>query len=465
MTTRERPGSIGVAQSISRDRDTDVLIIGGGFAGMNAALKFDRMLGRRFDANVTLISRTNFYLFTPLLAEVAASLIQARHAVNPVRRMLRRVRFIQGTVRRLNPEACEISFVDENGEERRLTYGHCILAPGSTTEFFGVDGMAECAFTLKTLGDAIRIRNHVVRLLERADLLLPEQQRHLLTLAVVGGGLNGIEVAGELNDFVVHAVEDYSNICADDIRMVLIEMRDSLAQELPPQLGAYSKRNLESRGLELWLGARVIRYEDGVLQTHDGRELATETVIWTAGVRPSPLIEHVPTERLSGDDRLPTNEFLQVRGHETLWAVGDCALIPDKEREGYHPPTAQHAVRQGKHAARNIAAALQGRPLSPFQYRGLGMLATLGRYRGAGRVFGVRLTGFIAWFAWRTYYLVALPRWERRLRVAFDWTLDLLFPPDIVELKVEPSLPEQEIGLSKPNVDVQRLDGPTEPAA
>ncbi len=435
---------------------TDVLIVGGGFGGMNAALTLDRLLRRRLKARVTLISRTNFYLFTPLLAEVAASLVQSRHAVNPVRRMLKRVRFIEATVKRLDPEARRATFVDENGRERTLAYEHCILAPGSVTEFFGIEGLAEGALTLKTLGDAIRIRNHVVRILERADSLSADERRHLLSFAVVGGGLNGTEVAGELHDFVIEAVEDYPNIEPADVRMVLIEMRDHLAQELPPKVGAYAQSNLESRGMEVWLNARVTRYRDGVLQIHDGRSLETETVIWSAGVKPSPLIAQVKTERVERDDRLPVNALLQVRGYETLWAVGDCALIPDGDGQKYQPPTAQHAVRQGRHVAKNVYATLSGKLPTPFRYKGLGMLATLGRHRGAGQVLGIRLTGFLAWFAWRSYYLLALPRWDRRLRVAFDWTLDLLFPPDIVELKVEPLRAELEAGRAPARAEVER---------
>lgn len=418
---------------------TDVLIVGGGFGGMNAALELDRLLRRRkLRAQVTLVSRTNFYLFTPLLAEVAAALVEPRHAANPVRRMLRRVRFVEGTVLALDPERREATFADENSRRRVFTYGHCILAPGSTTEFFGIAGLQDRALTIKSMGDAIRIRNHVVRLLERADPLPRGEREHLLTFAVVGGGLNGTEVAGELHDFVIGAVADYPNIEPRDVRMALIEARDHLAQELPRELGAYARRNLEARGVEVWLGAPVTAYHDGVLETRDGRRLRCETVIWSAGVRPSPLIAQVPGERVKGDDRLPTDEYLRVRGYDSLWAVGDSALVADPSGTGYQPPTAQHAVRQGRHTARNVAAALAGRPLAPFRYRGIGMLATLGRKRGVGQIFGLRVTGFPAWFAWRSYYLLALPRWERRIRVAFDWTLDLLFPPDIIELKVEP---------------------------
>jgi NADH dehydrogenase len=194
----------------------------------------------------------------------------------------------------------------------------------------------------------------------------------------------------------------------------------------------------------VWLTAKVASYVDDRLRTADGREMETRTVIWTAGVRPSPLIQAIEVERPEkADHRLPVNEFLQVRGYEDLWAVGDCALVPDPDG-GYQPPTAQHAVRQGRRVARNIEAAIRGRPLKPYRYRGIGMLATLGRHRGVGRVFGLRLTGFPAWFAWRTYYLLALPGWDRRLRVAFDWFLDFIFPPDIVELKVEPLQTGQE---------------------
>ena len=429
---------------MSKREHTDVLIIGGGFGGINAARRLDRLIKRRLQAKVTLVSRTNFQLFTPLLAEVAASLIQSLHAVNPIRRMLKRVRFVQGTVQKLDAKTCYVEYVNENRDQRRLSYEHCILAPGSVTAFFGIDGLEADAFTMKTVGDAIQVRNHVISLLERADSLPADERRHLLTVAVVGGGLNGTEVAGELYDFVIRATRDYPNITDDDVRMVLIEMRDSLAQELPRKVGAYCKGNLESRGMEVWLNARVTRYRNGVLEIQDGREVASETVIWSAGVRPSPLIDDIDAARIPRDDRLPTNEFLQVRGYENLWAVGDSALIPDEEEGSYQPPTAQHAIRQGRHVADNVAAAIQGKPLKPFRYSSKGMLATLGRYRGAGRIMGIPVTGFPAWFAWRSYYLLRLPRWDRRLRVAFDWTLDLLFPPEIVQLKVE-RLPREPV--------------------
>ena len=416
---------------------TDIVIIGGGFGAMNAAMALDRQLKLGLGAEVTLISRSNFYLFTPLLAEVAASLVESRHVVNPIRRMLDRVRFIEGTVHTVDPVRRTVGFVDQNGHSRWYSYEHCMLAPGSVTEFFEIQGLAENALTLKTLGDAIRIRNRVIDLLERAALLSREERRALLTFVVVGGGLNGTEVAGELHDFILKALEDYPAIDRLEIRMVVLEMLDRLAQELPPELGSYALQNLESRGIEVWLRARVTGYESGRVRIHDKRELNAETLIWTAGVRPSPLIREIEVPRPEGGDpRLPVNEYLQVRGYETLWAVGDCALVPEPGGD-YQPPTAQHAVRQGRQAARNIAASLTGQKLEPYRYRGIGMLATLGRHRGVGRVLGVRLTGFLAWFAWRTYYLFALPRWERRFRVAFDWTLDLLFPPDIVELKVE----------------------------
>ena len=441
--------------SIEPSEHTDIVIIGGGFGGMNVAMSLDRQLKLGLRAEAILISRSNFYLFTPLLAEVAASLVESRHVVNPIRRMLDRVRFIEGTVHTVDPVWQTVGFVDQNGLSRLLSYEHCVLASGSVTEFFGIQGLAENALTLKTLGDAIRIRNRVIGLLERATLLPKEERRALLTFVVVGGGLNGTEVAGELHDFILKALEDYSAIGRREIRMVLIEMLDRLAQELPPELGRYAKRNLESRGIEVWLRARVMGYESGRVRIHDGRELNAETLIWTAGVRPSPLIRSIKVPRPKGSDhRLPVNEYLQVEGYETLWAIGDCALVPDPGG-GYQPPTAQHAVRQGRQVARNIVASLMGQKLEPHRYSGIGMLATLGRYRGVGRVLGVRLTGFLAWFAWRTYYLFALPRWERRFRVAFDWFLDLFLPPDIIELKVEPFQTGRE-ALTAASMPVER---------
>lgn len=416
---------------------TDVLILGGGFGGMNAAMTLDRKIRRGLDADVTLISRTNFYLFTPLLAEVAASLVGPRHVVNPIRRLVRRVRFVEGTVQSVDPKGRSVEFTDQNGRACALEYRHGVLAVGSVTEFFGIEGLAENALTVKTLGDAVRIRNHAIDLFERAALLTPEERRPMLTYVVAGGGLNGVEVAGELHDFLLKALEDYPTIDPRELRMVLVEMMDRLAQEVPAEAAEWARRNLESRGIEVWLEARVAGYTGGRLRTADGREVETASVIWTAGVRPSPLIRTIDVERVEGDHRLPVNEYLQVRGYETLWAVGDCALVPEAGG-GYQPPTAQHAVRQGRRVARNILASLRGKPLRAHHYRGMGMLATLGRHRGLGRVLGIRLTGFPAWFAWRTYYLLALPGWDRRLRVAFDWFLDFIFPPDIVELKVEP---------------------------
>ena len=287
---------------MSKRERTDVLIIGGGFGGINAARRLDRLIKRRLQAKVTLVSRTNFQLFTPLLAEVAASLIQSLHAVNPIRRMLKRVRFVQGTVQKLDAKACHVEYVNENRDQRRLSYKHCILAPGSVTAFFGIDGLEADAFTMKTVGDAIQVRNHVISMLERADSLPADERGHLLTFAVVGGGLNGTEVAGELYDFVIRATRDYPNITDDDVRMVLIEMRDSLAQELPRKVGTYCKGNLESRGMEVWLNARVTRYRNGVLEIQDGREVTSQTVIWSAGARPSPLIDDIEAARVHRPD-------------------------------------------------------------------------------------------------------------------------------------------------------------------
>jgi NADH dehydrogenase len=441
---------------MAAEERTDVLIIGGGFGGVNAARRFDRLLWRKLNAKVTLISRTNFYLFTPLLAEVAAALVDSLHAVNPVRRMFKRVRFVQGTVHRLDAENHTVEYIDENGDDRTLRFEHCVLAPGSVTAFFGIRGLEEDAFTMKTMGDAIQVRNHIVSLLERADALPPGQREHLLRFAVVGGGLNGTEVAGELYDFILRATDDYPTLSPDEVHMVLVEMRDRLAQELPDKVGDYCQRNLESRGMEVWLNARVDNYENGVLSIADGRNLTTETVIWSAGVRPAPLIADVEGQRLPRDDRLPTNDYLQVRGYDRIWAIGDAAAIPDGDSGDLMPPTAQHAVREGRHVANNVYRAVNDKPLKPFRYSSKGMLATLGRYRGAGRVFGIPLVGFLAWFAWRTYYLLALPRWDRRFRVVIDWTLNLVFPPDIVQIKVERLHPQAGADLGVTRRQLQR---------
>ena len=244
-------------------------------------------------------------------------------------RMLNRVRFIEGTVQELDPGGRTVRFIDNNGRSRLLFYEHCVLAPGGVTEFFGIPGLAENALIVKTLGDAVRIRNRIIDLLERAALLPKPERRPLLTFVVVGGGLNGIEIGGELHDFILKALGDYPSINSGEIRMVLIEMLDRLAQELPPELGIYARRNLESRGIEIWLPARVTAYESHCLSVHDGRQLEAETVIWTAGVRPSPLIQTIEVPRpQGGDHRLPVNEYLQVRGYEKSGGIGGTPDIP-----------------------------------------------------------------------------------------------------------------------------------------
>lgn len=412
----------------------NVLIVGAGFAGVNAARVMERRLRHRDDLSVALINRDNFQLFTPLLAEVASSQVESRHALTPLRRMLDRVQFFQGTVYQIDPHSSHLYFVNENGQEHVLQYDHCVLAAGSETAYFGIEGLADEAFSMKSIGDAIAIRNHILMTLERAQVLPKNERAGLLTFMVGGGGLNGIEVAGEIHDFVLRAARDYPIIDESEIRVVLVEMTGRLARELPERLGAYARRDLERRGIEIWLNAKMTACQSGVVRIEDERALHTDTAIWTAGVRPSPLTEQIPVRHEQGDSRLPTNSFLQVKGFDNLWAVGDCALITDSKDGSIHPPTAQHAVRQGRRVAQNVWSVIHGSDPQPVKYSGRGMLASLGRRRGVGQVLGIRLTGFPAWFAWRTYYLLALPRWERRARVALDWTLDLLFERDIVQL-------------------------------
>lgn len=421
------------------DREaTDILILGGGFAGVHAALTLDRRLDRRDDVRVVLVSRENFHLFTPLLAEVAASQVEPRHAVSPLRHMLRRVAFIQGTVREVNPADRSVRFVDEAARERRMSYRHCVLALGGVTRFFDIDGLEQHAFTLKTIGDAVAIRNHVIGLLERAQLLPPADRSALLTFVVGGGGLNGVEVAGELHDFLMRAIRDYPGIAAAEVRVMIVEMLDRLTPEMPRELGEYVRRNLASRGIEIALATKIAGCEPGVVRIEGDSDVSAETIIWTAGIGTAPVARQVPAEHVDGEDRLPTDPFLRVRGADGLWAAGDCALVEVGSGRGFQPRTAQHAVRQGRTAGRNAWSALHGEAMRPFSYEGRGMLASLGHHRGVGQVLRLRLTGFLAWLAWRTYYLFALPRWERRIRVAMDWTLDLLFPPDVVELRMKP---------------------------
>jgi NADH:ubiquinone reductase (H+-translocating) len=409
-----------------------VLILGAGFGGLYTALGLEKTVARDPGVRVTIVNRENHSLFTPMLHEVAASDLDMTHIVNPIRKLLRRARFFNGEVQQIDLAAKRVSVV--HGKQRHaheLDYDYLVIALGSTTNFFGLSGLEHRALTIKSLSDAIYLRNHLIDLLEQADFeCMAAARPELLTVVVAGGGFAGTETVAGINDFLRESVRFYPQLSQDWIRVILVHPGAFILPELGAKLGKYAQKKLLKRKVEIRLNTKVTSVDDHEVHLSDGSCIPTQTVIWTAGTSPNPLIGMLPCKQDRG--RLVVNEYLELPDWPGVWALGDCASIPDHNTGRPYPPTAQHAVRQGRTAARNVTAAIRGVEKEPFSFSTLGLLAAIGRRTGVANLFGANFSGFVAWFLWRTIYLSKLPRSEKKLRVALDWTLDLLFSKDIV---------------------------------
>jgi NADH:ubiquinone reductase (H+-translocating) len=417
-------------------KTTKIVIAGGGFAGLYAAMHFEKRLARRADVEVTLISRENFILFTPMLHEVAAGDLYPGDIVNPLRRILRHVRFIEADVDAIDLYArrvhCAGGVADQ---ELEFEFDHLLLTLGSETNFFNMDGVRDWSVTMKSLSDAALLRNRMVALLEEASLQSDEAaRRQLLTFVTAGGGFSGTETTGAVNDFVRETVGYYPQLREELIRLVVVHPGNFILPELGEELGRYAERKLRERKVEVIKGPRVANYDGAVVTLSDGTSIPTATLIWTAGVKPSPVIASLPCQKERG--RLLVNEDMSVPGVSGLWAAGDCAAIPDvKSGTGkFYPPTAQHALREGVVIAKNIEATILGRLPKPFRFKMLGMLASIGHHTGVAMVFGIKFSGFIAWWFWRSVYLMKLPRLAKKLRVMSSWTLDIFFGQEIEQM-------------------------------
>jgi NADH dehydrogenase len=407
-----------------------VLILGGGFGGLYAALEFEKH--RDPDFEVTLISQDNFFLFTPMLHEVAASDLDLTHIVNPIRKMLRHVHFFEGEI--LSIDVAQRQVLVSHGFDQHthtLECDHIIFALGCVTNFYNIPNLMETAVTMKSLGDAIGLRNRLIEHLEEADTECAANDREpLLTFVVAGGGFAGVETIGSINDFLKGALPYYSNLRPEMVRVVLVHPGDFVLPELGEQLGGYASRKLAERGVEIRSNTKIKAVTSTEVELTDGTRIKSFTLVWTAGAAPHPLLEKLPLPKER--QRLKVNTAMGVEGYPGIWALGDCAMIPD-EHGGYQPPTAQHASREGKVLAHNIIANTRGKVLIPFRFNTLGLLASIGRRTGVARILGINFSGFVAWWLWRTIYLLKLPRTEKKLRVALDWTLDVFFSKDFVQ--------------------------------
>ena len=397
-------------------------------------MHFDKRLARREDVEVTLISRENFILFTPMLHEVAAGDLYPGDIVNPLRRILRHVKFIEADVQAVDLNArcvhCKATVADR---ELEFEFDHLLLTLGSETNFFNMDGVRDWSVTMKSLGDAALLRNRMVALLEEATVQSDDAaRRQLLTFVTAGGGFSGAETTGAVNDFVRENLRYYPQLREELIRVVMVHPGNFILPELGEELGRYAEHKLRERKVEVIKGPRVADYDGVTVTLSDGTSIPAATLIWTAGVKPSPVIAQLHCEKVRG--RLLVSEYMAVTGVPGLWAAGDCAAVPILDNENFHPPTAQHGLREGVVVAKNIEAIILDRPFKSFRFNMLGQLASIGHHTGVAMVFGVKFSGFIAWSFWRSVYLMKLPRLAKKLRVMASWTLDIFFGQEIEQM-------------------------------
>jgi NADH dehydrogenase FAD-containing subunit len=463
-----------------------VLILGGGFAGVEVLRRLQDRFQNDVSVDIIMVSKDNFFLFTPMLHEVASGMIETRHIVTPIRAFCNRAKFYAAKVKSIDLDNRQVqigsplspsivnskdSYVASRSvstshqdqvqgsdhslllsdlrdmEQEKLSYDYLVIALGSETKFFGMSDIEKHALTIKSWNDAIVIRNHVIHQLEKAELLLRQRPLEdntkdkgeaLLTFVVVGGGFAGVETAGELNDFLQDSAKEYyHNIEPKDIRVVIVQSGNRLLPEMSEELAEFAMKKLTESGVEVILNARVTGANADSVKLKDGRSISTNTIIWSGGVVPNPITEDLPCRRDMKSGRIIVDKFLEVQDYPGVFAIGDCAFITDPNTGNPYPPTAQHAIREGTVVANNIISLIErkGRNKKAFNYKTKGMMASIGKRNGVGAILGLEIQGFLAWWIWRMYYLANLPTLQKKLRVMADWTLDIFFKRDVTMLK------------------------------
>lgn len=420
-------------------RPTQILIVGAGHVGLYTALRLTRRW-RRLPAQVTVVDPNPYMTYQPFLPEVSAGSIEPRHAVVPVRQLLRRCRVIVGRVTSIDHASRTATVQPVAGPPRLVTYDHVVVAPGSVSRTLPVPGLREQAVGFKTMGEAIWLRNRVLQRLDIAEATPdPRVRRRALTFVAVGAGYAGVEAIAELADMARNAMRYHPGLSPDEMRWVLVEATDRVLPEVGPRMARYTVAQLRRQGIDVRLNTRLESCVNGQVVLSDGETFEADTIVWTAGVRANPMLEHTDLPR-DNRGRLTCLPTLQVADHGRVlpgaWAAGDAAAVPDLTGPpgALCAPSAQHAVRQGKRLADNIAAVLRGRPPKPYRHRSRGSVASLGLHQGVASVYGLRLRGWPAWFVHRTYHVSRIPSFNRRLRVVADWTLALFLPREVVSM-------------------------------
>ena len=429
-----------------------VVILGSGFAGIEVLKRLQKKLKHNENVTITLVSRDNFLLFTPMLPEVSTGMIETRHIVTPTRLFINKARFYEANVESIDLDNKKLVITHSIGRQFQptawdkhiLEYEYLVIALGSETNFFGIADIKKNAFTMMSIDDAIILRNHILSMLEQASIEQHNRdlRKSLLTFVVVGGGFNGIETVGALNDFVRETIRNYyKNIQMTDVRVVLVNAEDRILQQVDEHLGKWALQKLKSNGVEFIMNTQVKGATRTTAKLDNGSLINTHTIIWSTGVTPSKLIVDLPCEH-DRQHRIVANSYLEVPKYPGVYALGDCASIIDPNTGKPYPPTAQHAIRQGKVVANNIISSIKGKEgkesnknKKKFDYKTRGMMAEIGKRTGVATFFGFKVHGFVAWWLWRTFYLANLPTTKKKLKVMSDWTMDLLFKPDVAMIK------------------------------
>lgn len=462
---------------------TRILILGGGFGGVGVLNKLQHKYQTDISVDITIVSKDNYLLFTPMLHEIASGTIETRHIVTPIRTFCNRSRFYCASVENIDLKNKEVKIrssvatssssllqknglvggnltdsagIDTNGNNSNnnnhihLQYDYLVIALGSETKFFGMYDVQTNAYTIKSLNDAIKLRNHIIYLLEQADQLLPqynynansdkynELQRLLLTFVIVGGGFAGVETAGELNDFIRDSVDQfYHNIDKRNIKVIVIQSGNRLLPEMTEQLAEFAQKRLLKSGIEVILNSRVTGATENSVKLKDGRIIFTRTIVWSGGVAPNSLISNLTCDLDARSGRIVVDKYLETPKFKGVYALGDCGFVTDPNTGNPYPPTAQHAIRQSAVVAKNITAEIEGKinERQVFDYKTKGMMASIGKRTGVGNLLGIQVQGSVAWWIWRNYYLANLPTIQKKIRVLADWMLDIFFNRDVTMLR------------------------------
>lgn len=426
-----------------------ILILGGGFAGIGVLKKLQEEFIAKDDVEITLVDKDNFLLFSPMLPEIVSGMIETRHIVTPIRAFCKKAKFYEANVKNIDLENKKVQVVHSLGKPsnsndthtHEFEYDYLVIGLGSEDNFFGNENIEKNSFTLKTINDAIILRNHLIKILEQAHLEQNDMnlRKSLLTFVIVGGGFSGVETVGSVNDFVRDTIKEYyPGIYMTEVRVILVSATDAILEQIDGELGKFALEKLKANGVEFIMNSKVKDVQKDKAILDNGEEINTYSLIWTAGVTQSKLISDLNCEH-DKSHRIVTNEYLEVKNYENaVYALGDCASIIDPHTGKPYPPTAQHAIRQSDIVAENIITSIKTKNHGlkrKFDYKTKGMMAQIGKRSGVAILFGkIKLHGIVAWWLWRSYYLANLPTMKKKLKVIGDWTSDILFKPDVSQI-------------------------------